>query len=101
MKRRIHIVGATLLVAAGLTAAVAAPASAAPRTIKPLADMCSRQGGQLIPHSGGFHCNALPPGVGTFSDAQLKAARALCEGAFKGVFEVIAGEHTYSCDFPA
>jgi hypothetical protein len=83
MKRRIRIAAATLAVAAGLIGAVAAPASALSPSqfFKPAGALCTAQGGSFVPSAP----NARYTCLGDFSEAQLGAARALCEGAY-GVF---------------
>jgi hypothetical protein len=108
MKRRIRIAAASLMVAAGLIGVVAAPASAAPKTIKPAEALCTAQGGTFFfPVDHAIYVCAPPEGQ-TFSEAQLRAARALCEGAYGalgGTFRVLGPgeggegvpEGTYVC----
>jgi hypothetical protein len=95
MKRRIRIAGATLLVATGLTAAVAAQASAKP-PFKPAEKLCTAQGGSFSPTGGAYTC-AQTSG---FSEDQLKQARTLCEKTYGGVFHPFILDGTaYGCQF--
>ena len=95
MKRTIRIVGATMAVAAGLIVAVAVPASAGPKTLKPAQALCTAQGGFFIGGSISYQCER----GGSFSDNQLRTARTLCEKAFGFDFEAhpVRG---YSCSPP-
>ena len=76
---------ASVMVGAGLIGAVAAPASAlAPTNLKPAEALCTSHTGVFIPSvvQGTYAC------VDTeVSEAQLRAARALCERAYKQEFE--------------
>ena len=103
--RRIRIAAASVVVAAGLIGAVAAPASAAPNTIKPAETLCTAQGGTFFfPVDHAIYV-CTPPTTGPFSEAQLRAARAVCEGAyaaFGGTLRVTGEsegvpESTYVC----
>ena len=90
--RRIRIAAASLMVAAGLIGAVAAPASAASPTTKPAERLCKAQGGinfGTVPE--GYFC--LAP-LNSLSDPQLRAAESLCQGAFSGVFVFFQNNHS-------
>jgi hypothetical protein len=105
MARKIQIAAASVIVAAGLIGAVAAPASAAPSTTKPAEALCTAAGGTFFPSidHGLYACE--PPEGQTFSKAQLRAAAAVCEHVYKafGVRFVVVGpgegspETTYGC----
>ena len=100
--RKAHIAVVTAMVVAGLTGTVAGPASASPPTVAPAEHLCNQQnqnGGIFIPGSVDpvfYACDAtVAPG---FTAAELRAARAICEGTFKGSFsETEPGETVYQC----
>ena len=84
MKRRLRIATMSLMAASGPAVAVAAPASPAAPTTKPFEAPCAAQGGQF---SGSAPTASLfCTGTGEFSDARLRAARAVCERALPGLF---------------
>jgi hypothetical protein len=87
MKRRIRIAGATMMVAAGLTAAVAAPVSAAPINppqVKAALATCAAQNGEFS--FSIFEPPGAPPIINlysctkttNFSANQLQTARTIC-----------------------
>ena len=96
--RRTRITAATVMVAAGLIGAAAGPASAVPPTLRPAEALCAAQGGEFS-FSGGtarLFCTA----TSTFSEAQVGAARAICQNAYRGLFlppEAGPTEFEYSC----
>ena len=75
---------ASVMVAACFVGAMAAPASALSdrQFFKPAGALCTAQGGSFQFN----RFNAFYACTGDFSEAQLRAARALCEGAY-GKFE--------------
>src|SRR3954454_17775800 len=90
MKGRIRIAGATLVVAVGLTAAVASPVSAAPTNppqVKAAMALCAAQNGTFL-FSTFDPPGAAPPIVnfysctktttGQFSADQVQTARTIC-----------------------
>src|SRR5215208_3747104 len=94
MTRRIRIAAASLMVAAGLIGAVAAPASAAPSTT-PAEKVCKAQGGINFgtdPNQNGSYFCLAP--LDSLSDSQLRTAESLCERAFKGDFAFFQNTQT-------
>jgi hypothetical protein len=82
MKRRIHIAGATLVVAVGLTAAVASPVSAVPTNppqVKAATAMCAAQNGTFAFSTFNGIVNFYSCTKTTnFSADQVQAARRIC-----------------------
>ena len=81
--RRTRIAAATVMVAAGLIGAVAAPASAGPKTAKPAEALCTSQGGTFGEGDHNVLYGCVPPTGELFSEAQLRAARTMCEKTYK------------------
>ena len=84
--RRIRLAAATLMVAAGLIASVAAPVSATPPTTNPAERLCAIEGGtDFAADATGYLCRFS---LGTLSESEVGPARKLCEKAFKGDFRL-------------
>ena len=105
--RRIRAAVASLTVAGGLIGAVAAPASALPKSnpLKPAETLCAAQGGTFGGSDPGvlYFCQS-PPGE-QFSNGQLQAARAVCEHAYAAfettfAFAVLDGQTFEACASP-
>ncbi len=100
--RRIRIAAASVTVAAGLIGAVAAPAAAAPKTLKPAEALCAVQGRFFTPGSLGgpviYRCEELDR---VLTENQERTARVLCERAYRGTFQPEGGPtREYVCRTP-
>jgi hypothetical protein len=103
MKSRIRIAGASVMVAAGLMVAVAAPASASPPLTFPQLDaICTAQGGTFEIH-GPQGIVTCVTATGDFPEGPLNGARAVCEKAYVGATfspPGAAGPFTWACGAP-
>jgi hypothetical protein len=98
MRRLLATVFVTAVAAlAGITSATAAPPLTVPER---LCTFYFGEFGVIVPGTAsGWFC-AKPGGTSPFTESEISLFRALCEGAYGGLFILSAENHAVNCHVP-